>query len=133
MLPLANLNGAPEHEYFSDGLADDIITELSRAKSFFVISRNSSFLYRPTDVDIGRAARELDVRYVLTGTVRRNADGLRVSTQLIGAENARILWADRFDRPLMRIFDLQDETACRVTCAVVPTVAAAELRRCFAR
>ena len=129
VLPFTSLSEEADQEYFSDGVSDDIITELSRVGSFFVIARTSSFLYRGPDVDIRQVARELDVRYILTGTMRRDAGRLRISTQLIDAEKARILWAEKFDRPLQGMFDLQDEIACCVTQAVVPTVAAAELRR----
>jgi adenylate cyclase len=129
VLPFTNMNGAIDEEYFGDGMADDIITELSRTQSFFVITRNSSFLYRGRDIDIRKAARDLGVRYMLTGMVRRGESRLRVSTQLIDTERTHILWAEKFDRLLRDMFDLQDEITGQVTKAVVPTVAAAELRR----
>ena len=110
-------------------MADDIITALSRVGSIFVIARNSSFLYRGPDIEIAQAARELNVRYILTGTVRRDADRLCVTTQLIDAEKAHNLWAEKFDRPLVSLFDLQHEIASRVTQSVTPAVASAELRR----
>ena len=129
VLPFANLSGDIEQEYFADGIGDDIITALSRIRSFFVIARNSSFAYKGRVVDVRKVAGELGVRYVLEGSVRRGADRLRVTTQLVDAETGNHLWADRHDRPLRDLFDLQDEIATAVTNAIKPTIADAELRR----
>jgi adenylate cyclase len=129
VLPFTNMSVVPDQEYFADGMADDIIIELSRAQSFFVIARNSSFRYREQDIDLRHVAQELGVRYVLTGTVRRGVGRLLVTAQLIDTERAHNLWADKFDRSLNDMFDLQSEIASHVTKAVIPAVAAAELRR----
>src|SRR5258707_198376 len=103
------MSGDPEQDYFADGVAQDIITELSRVRSFFVIARNSSFTYKGRAVDVLQVPRELVVRYVLEGSVQRGSSRVRVSAQLIDAEDGTHLWADRFDRPLQDLFALQDE------------------------
>ena len=102
VLAFTNMSGDPEQEYFSDGIADDIITELSRSRSLFVIARNSSFTYKERAVDIKQMARELGVRYVLEGSVRRSGGRVRVTAQLIDAETGNHIWAERYDRRLER-------------------------------
>ena len=109
VLAFTNMSGDPEQEYFSDGIADDIITELSRSRSLFVIARNSSFTYKGRAVDIKQVARELGVRYVLEGSVRRSGGRVRVVAQLIDAETGNHIWAERYDRALEDVFAVQDE------------------------
>jgi adenylate cyclase len=129
VLAFTNMSGDPEQEYFSDGIADDIITELSRSRSLFVIARNSSFSYRGRAIDIKQIARELGVRYVLEGSVRRSGARLRVIAQLIDAQTGNHIWADRYDRGLEDLFAVQDEITAAVVTAIGPAVADAELRR----
>ncbi|MBT3532701.1 MAG: tetratricopeptide repeat protein [Rhodospirillaceae bacterium] len=109
VLPFDNMSGDPEQEYFSDGMAEDIITALSRLRWLFVIARNSSFTYKGQAVDITKVGRELGVRYVLEGSVRKSGSRVRVTAQLIEAETGKHIWAERYDRELTDIFDLQDE------------------------
>ena len=104
--PFTNMSGDPEQEYFSDGIADDIITELSRSRSLFVIARNSSFTYKGRAVDMKQVARELGVRYVLEGSVRRSGERVRVIAQLIDAETGNHVWAERYDRDARRMYSL---------------------------
>ena len=129
VLAFTNMSGDPEQEYFSDGIADDIITELSRSRSLFVIARNSSFTYKGRSVDIKQVARELGVRYVLEGSVRRSGSRVRVVAQLIDAETGKHIWAERYDRALEDVFAVQDEITMAVVAAIVPAVADADLRR----
>jgi adenylate cyclase len=129
VLAFTNMSGDPEQEYFSDGVADDIITELSRSHSLFVIARNSSFTYKGRAVDIKQVGRELGVRYVLEGSVRRGGDRVRVVAQLIDAETGNHIWAERYDRALEDVFAVQDEITTAVVTAIIPAVADAELRR----
>jgi len=119
VLPFVNMSGEPEQEFFADGLTEDILTELSRFRDLFVISRNSSFRYKGQAVDVQRAAKELGVQYVLEGSVRKAGNRVRVTVQLIDAETDRHLWAERYDRDLADIFAIQDE----VTSAIVATLA----------
>ncbi len=109
VLPFTNMSGDAEQEYFSDGITDDIITELSRFRSLFVIARNSSFQYKGKNVDVRRVARELGVQYVVEGSIRRIADRVRVTAQLIDAKSGSHLWAERYDRGVKDIFAVQDE------------------------
>ncbi len=109
ILPFANMSGNPEQSYFADGFTDDIITELSRFRSLFVIARNSSFVYRGRAVDMRRVGGELGVRYVVEGSVRRAAGQVRITTQLVEAATGNQLWAERYDRNLEGIFEVQDE------------------------
>ena len=106
MLPFANMSGDPEQEYFADGMAEEIITALSRIRWLFVIARNSSFTYRGHAVDVKQVGRELGVRYVLEGSVRKAGNRVRISGQLIDAVTGAHLWADRFDGSLDDVFDL---------------------------
>jgi TolB-like protein/Tfp pilus assembly protein PilF len=119
VLPFANISGDPEQEYFADGITEDIITELSRFRTLFVIARNSSFQYRGNDIDVRRISRELGVRYVVEGSVRKSADRIRISAQLVEAVTGKHLWAERYDRDLRDTFAVQDE----VTRMIVSTLA----------
>jgi TolB-like protein/class 3 adenylate cyclase/tetratricopeptide (TPR) repeat protein len=129
VLPFENLSGDPEQEYFTDGMVEDIITALSRFKSLFVIARNSSFTYKGKAVDIKQVGRELGVRYVLEGSVRKAANRLRISGQLIDASTGGHLWADHFDGVLEDIFELQDRVTSNVVGAIAPKVQQAETER----
>jgi len=113
VLPFANLSGDPEQEYFADGLVEDIIGALSRISALWVIARASTFSYKGKPIDVKRVARELGVRYVMEGSVRRSGDRVRVTAQLVDTVTARPVWAERYDRPLSDLFDIQDEiTRC---------------------
>ena len=117
VLPFQNMSGDPEQEYFADGIVEEIITTLSRFRSLFVIARNSSFTYKGRSVDVKQVGRELGVRYVLEGSVRKSAQRVRITAQLIDASTHAHLWADRFDGALEDIFELQDQlTAKRHRC-----------------
>jgi adenylate cyclase len=128
VLPFANMSGDIEQEYFSEGVTEDIITNLSRNRAFFVISRSTSFTYKGPAVDVGKVARELGVRYVLEGSIRRAGNRVRITAQLIDAETGHHLWADRYDRELADVFALQDEIAQRITGAIAPGIISAEIR-----
>jgi TolB-like protein len=129
VLPFQSLSGDPEQEYFADGTVEEIITALSRFSSLFVIARNSSFVYKGRAVDVKRVARELGVRYVLEGSVRKAVNQVRITGQLIDAFSGAHLWADRFDGTLEDIFDLQDEVTTSVVGAIVPKLEKAEIER----
>src|SRR5262249_5216758 len=129
VLPFQNMSGDPEQEYFADGMVEDIITALSRFKSLFVIARNSSFTYKGKAVDIKQVGRELGVRYVLEGSVRKAGDRLRISGQLIEAATGGHLWADHFDGVLEDIFELQDRITSSVVGAIAPKLEQAEIER----
>ena len=129
VLAFDDMGGDPDQEYFSDGIADDIITELSRSRFFFVIARNSSFTYKSRATDVKQVARELGVRYVVEGSVRRNGGRIRINAQLIDAEANHHLWAERYDRDDTELFVVQDEITIAITTAIGPAVADAELRR----
>ncbi len=129
VLPFANMSGDPEQEYFSEGVTEDIITNLSRNRAFFVISRSTSFTYKGPALDIGKVARELGVRYVLEGSVRRAGNRVRITAQLIDAGTNHHLWADRYDRELADVFAVQDEIAQSITDAIAPDIISAEIRR----
>ena len=126
VLPFANMSGDPEQEYFADGISEDIITALSKLRWFFVIARNSSFTYKGKAVDVKRVARELGVRYVLEGSVRKGGNRVRITTQLIDAATGNHLWADRYDGDLTDIFALQDEITRKVVAAIEPKLLEAE-------
>jgi adenylate cyclase len=129
VLPFQNMSGDPEQEYFADGMVEDIITGLSRVKWLFVIARNSSFAYKGKAVDVKQIGRELGVRYVLEGSVRRASNHVRINAQLIDAGNGAHLWAERYDRPLDDIFAMQDEITLSVIGAIEPSLRAAESDR----
>jgi adenylate cyclase len=129
VLPFQNMSGDAEQDYFADGMVEDIITGLSRIKWLFVIARNSSFAYKGKSVDVKQAGRELGVRYVLEGSVRRMANRVRVTGQLVEAETGRHIWADRYDRTLDDVFALQDELTMSVVAAIEPSLRQAEIER----
>ena len=129
VLPFANLSSDPEQDYFTDGIVEDIITALSRNRAFFVIARNSSFTYKGKGIDIKQVGRELGVRYVLEGSVRKLGGRVRVAGQLIEAASGHHLWADRFDGDMADIFELQDQIVTRVVGALAPQLEKAEIDR----
>jgi adenylate cyclase len=129
VLPFANMSNDPEQEFFADGIAEDVITALSRYPFLFVIARNSSFTYKGRVVDVKLVGRELDVRYVLEGSLRKSGNRIRVTAQLVEAETGNHLWAERYDRDLADIFALQDEITEAVTIAIAPAIAGAEQHR----
>jgi TolB-like protein len=129
VLPFQNLSSDPDQEYFADGMVDDIITGLSRIRWLFVIARNSSFAYKGKTPGVTQVGRELGVRYILDGTVRKAGNRVRVSAQLIEAETAGHLWGERYERQLEDIFALQDEIAMSVLGAIEPSLRKAEIER----
>ena len=126
VLPFANMSGDPEQEYFADGISEDIITGLSKLRWFFVIARNSSFTYKGKAVDVKRAARELGVRYILEGSVRKGGNRVRITAQLVDAATGNHIWADRYDGDLTDVFALQDEITKKVVAAIEPKLLEAE-------
>jgi TolB-like protein/Tfp pilus assembly protein PilF len=126
VLPFQNISGDPEQEYFADGMVEEIITALSRIRWFFVIARNSSFTYKGRAVDMKQVRRELGVRYVLEGSIRKSGNRLRITAQLVEAETGSHVWAERYDRDLVDIFAVQDEITERVVAAIEPELYAAE-------
>lgn len=126
VLPFTNMSGDPEQEYFADGITEDIITELSKWRWFFVIARNSSFTYKGHAVDVKRVGRELGVRYLLEGSIRKVANRIRLSAQLIDTVNGVHIWAERFDRELIDVFVLQDELTQQVAAAIEPALSKVE-------
>jgi adenylate cyclase len=133
VLPFANLSGDPEQEYFADGMVEEIITALSRIRWLFVIARNSSFTYKGQTIDVKQVGRELGVRYVLEGSVRKAAGRVRITAQLIDTTNSAHLWADRFDGSLEDVFDLQDKVASSVAGVIEPALQTAETARSAVR
>ena len=129
VLPFENMSGDPEQEYFVDGMVEEIITALSRIRWLLVFARNSSFTYKGQAVDVRQVGRELGVRYVLEGSVRKAGDRVRISAQLIDAGSGAHLWADRFDGSLEEIFELQDRVASSVAGVIEPALQAAEAAR----
>jgi adenylate cyclase len=129
ILPLQNMSGDPEQEYFADGIVEDITTALSRFRSLFVIARNSSFTYKGRSIDIRQVGRELGVRYVLEGSVRRTGGKVRITGQLIDATTGAHLWADRIDGDVEDVFALQDRVTNAVVGAIIPRVEQAEIER----
>jgi TolB-like protein/class 3 adenylate cyclase len=126
VLPFQNMSGDPEQEYFADGMVEEITTALSRIRWLFVIARNSTFTYKEQAIDVKRVGRELGVRYVLEGSVRKAAGRVRISAQLVEAETGAHLWADRFDGSLEDVFELQDNVASSVAGVIEPALMAAE-------
>jgi TolB-like protein/class 3 adenylate cyclase len=133
VLPFANMSGDPEQEYFADGMVEEIITALSRIRWLFVIARNSTFTYKGQAIDVKQVGRELGVRYVLEGSVRKAGTRVRITGQLIDALTGTHLWADRFDGSLEDVFDLQDQVALSVAGVIEPALQVAEMRRSAAR
>jgi TolB-like protein/class 3 adenylate cyclase len=129
VLPFANMSGDPEQEYFADGMVEEIITALSRIRWLFVIARNSSFVYKGQAADVKRVGRELGVRYLLEGSVRKGGGRVRITAQLIEAETGAHLWADHFDGLLEDVFELQDSVAISAAGVIEPALQAAEARR----
>jgi adenylate cyclase len=129
VLPFQNMSGQPEQEYFADGMVEDIITALSRIKWLFVIARTSTFIYKGKSRDVRQIGRELGVRYVLEGSVRKAGDKVRITGQLIDAVTGAHLWADRFDGSLDDVFELQEKVAVSVAGVIEPTLVAAEILR----
>src|SRR5207302_6152698 len=127
--PFVNMSGDPEQDYFADGMVEDIITGLSRLKWLFVIARNSSFVYKGKSVDVKHVGRDLGVRYILEGSVRRASNRVRVTGQVVEAETGRHVWAERYDRTLDDIFALQDELTTSVVAAIEPSLRQAEIER----
>ena len=123
VLPFENMSGDPEQDYFCDGMVEDIITGLSRIKWLFVIARNSSFTYKGKAIDVRQVGRDLGVRYVLEGSVRKAGARVRITGQLVNALTGAHVWADRFDGELADIFDLQDQVTTRVVGAIAPKLA----------
>jgi adenylate cyclase len=129
VLPFDNMSGDPEQEYFADGISEDLITALSKIRWFFVIARNSTFTYKGQAVEVTQVARELGVRYVIEGSVRKAGNRVRITAQLIDATTGRHVWAERYDRDLADIFELQDEMTQTIAGAVEPELSAAERER----
>ena len=129
VLPFTNMSGDPEQDYFADGVVEEITTALGQLRWLFVIARNSSFTYKGKSVDVKQVGRDLGVRYVLEGSVRKAANRVRISVQLIDAGSGTHLWADKFDGTLDDIFDLHDQVAREVACAVEPNLREAEINR----
>ena len=126
VLPFVNLSGDPKQDYFSDGLTEDILTELSRARDLRVLARNTTFQYKGKAVDVGKLGRELNVRYVLEGSVQRADDHLRVTAQLIDAETGTHIWADRYDRDMADVFLVQDEIVNQIVAKIAGSYGAIE-------
>ena len=133
VLPFTNMSGDPEQEYFSDGITEDIINALSRLRWFFVIARNSTFVYKGQAADVRQVGRDLGVRYVLEGSVRKSGQRIRITSQLLDANTSNQIWSERYDRELTDIFALQDEITASVTSAIEPKLLAAEGLRTEAR
>ncbi len=129
VLPFANIGGDPEQEHFVDGVTESLTTGLSRIRGSFVIGRNTAFTYKGKPVDLKQIGRELHIRYVLEGSVQRGGNRMRVNVQLIDAETGHHLWAERFDKPLTDLFDMQDEIVARLANALNTELVAAEARR----
>src|SRR4030081_1022605 len=127
VLPFNNMSGDPEQEYFADGVVEEIITALSRMRWLFVVARDSSFAYKGRAVDVKQVGRELGVRYVLEGGVRRSADRVRITAQLFETSTGAHLWADRFEGTLADIFDLQDQMMAAVVDSIAPKLEPAEI------
>jgi len=129
VLPFANLSGDLEHDYFVDGVTECLTTDLSLFSNLFVIARNSAFSYKGKEIDVRQVGRELSVRYALEGSVQHNGNRLRVNVQLIDAENGKHLWAERFEKPVVDLFDMQDEIVSRLAYTVVTQLVVAAARR----
>ena len=129
VLPFQNMSGDPEQEYFADGMVEDIITGLSRIRWLFVIARNSSFAYKGKSPDVRQIGRDLGVRYVLEGSVRKAAGRVRITAQLVEAKSSRHIWAERYDRAIDDIFALQDDITMSTVAAIEPSLRQAEIER----
>ena len=129
VLPFANIGGDPEQDYFVDGVTDSLTTDLTRIGGSFVIARNTAFTFKGKAVDVRQIGRELNVRYVLEGSVQRSGKRLRVNAQLIDTETGNHLWAERFEQPVTDLFDMQDEIVSRLANTLDAQLIAAEARR----
>ena len=129
VLPFANIGGDPEQEHFVDGVTESLTTDLSRLRGSLVIGRNTAFTYKGKAVDLKQIGRELNVRYILEGSVQRAGSRMRVNVQLIDAESGKHLWAERFDKPIADLFDMQDEIVARLAGALNAQLTVAEARR----
>jgi TolB-like protein len=129
VLPFANIGGDPEQEHFVDGVTESLTTDLSRIRGAYVIARNTAFTYKGKPLDVKPIGRELNVRYVLEGSVQRGVNRMRVNVQLIDAETGDHLWAERFDKTVADLFDMQDEIVARLAGALNAQLVAAEARR----
>ena len=129
VLPFANIGGDPEQEYFVDGVTESLTTDLSRISGAFVIARNTAFTFKGKAVDVKKLGRELNVRYVLEGSVQRGSNRIRVNVQLIDTETGNHLWAERFDKPVADLFDMQDEIVSRLSNTLNAQLIAVEARR----
>ena len=129
VLPFANIGGESEHEHFVDGVTESLTTDLSRIRGAYVVARNTAFTYKGKPFDVKTIGRELNVRYVLEGSVQRGGNRMRVNVQLIDAETGNHLWAERFDKPLADLFDMQDEIVARLAGSLSTELVAAEARR----
>ena len=129
VLPFANLNGDPEQEHFVDGVTESLTTDLSRIRGGVIIARNTGFAYKGKPLDVKTVGRELNVRYVIEGSVQSGGNRMRVNVQLIDAETGNHLWAERFNKPRTDLFDMQDEIVARLASALNDQLAAAEARR----
>jgi TolB-like protein/Tfp pilus assembly protein PilF len=129
VLPFANLSGDPEQEYFVDGVTESLTTDFSRINGAFVIARNTAFTFKGKAVDVKKLGRELNVRYVLEGSMQRGGNRLRVNVQLVDAETGNHLWAERFDKPVADLFDMQDEIVSRLANTLNAELITAEARR----
>ena len=129
VLPFANIGGDPEQEHFVDGVTESLTTDLSRIRGAYVVARNTAFAYKGKPLDVKTIGREMNVRYVLEGSVQRGGNRMRVNVQLIDAETGNHLWAERFDKPLADLFDMQDEIVARLANALNAQLVAAEARR----
>ena len=128
-MPFSNLSGDPQQEYFSDGITEDIITELSRFSELAVIARNSTFQFKGKALDVRDVGRQLGVRYVLEGSIRRSGDRIRINAQLIDAASGAHHWAERYDRQLSDVFAVQDEVACAIVTVLAGYLNMAEAER----
>src|SRR5262249_2851905 len=132
VLPFLNMSGDSEQEFFADGITEDILTELSRFRELFVISRNSAFVYKGKPINVQKVAKELGVQYVVEGSVRKAGSRVRITVQLIDAETDRHLWAERYDRELADIFAIEDEVTASIVSTLPGRVAAARTSACSA-
>ena len=129
VLPFANMSGNPEQEYFSDGITEDIITELSRWRLFAVRSRSASFQYRGVAVDMKQVGRELNVRFIVEGSVRRIGERIRINAQLIDSETGSHVWAEKFDRELGELFAVQDQVVQTIVSTLMGRVQVSDIAR----
>ena len=129
VLPFANIGGDPEQEYFADGVTESLTSDLSRISGAFVIARNTAFTFKGKAADVKQIGRDLNVRYVLEGSVQRSANRMRVNVQLIDAETGSHLWGERFDKPIADLFDMQDEIVSRLANRLGQELAGAEAKR----